>query len=849
MAPTTAPDAQEGRLLALFGPLVVLYLVGERLSRAPLLDDVGSVAVGVALLMGTLPPILRRLSDRPTRRLASLSVAGAVIAIGSAAPSLESALLEVAAAIAGPLFFALLVDLAIDAPEGLFQRITERRLRLAVWSLAAIAVGIDLSRALPPLGDQELLVPERVGLAADGLAAIAFVTALGLRLARYRVGTAPELLARSALATLGLWIAGPALALGVVLFALEREPILARAATLFGVAALVASHAMLADGTRPVNAARTMRRVVTLVVVGFVASAVAYIERHAWPTTLVGAATVGLTGTLALALVAWFVRETIERFLAPDRARLLFAIRDARARLPRARHLEDIGEAVLASVRQHVRVGEHDALLFSTMPERAVRLDRAHVPHLDARPMPRALRDHLVARPHEILVRGPLEAALVRRPELRELESALRQLDALAVVPLMDGGELEGALVVPRGPRGEDVTLEELALLEELGLELACRLAPLAAEERARLRSRDDVVRHARLEEAHAGLEQDLALARLRRSAEHELALDRPLIAYSPLFADTLAAAERAAKIDAPLALVIERGARLDAILERVHRASPRAEEPLVVLDLSLVTFDAMAGRLFGTEAERGFLELAGRGTLALIHPSGLPSTLQRRLDDALASRSLVTLDGARSLPLEAQVIVITRRPLADLVDDGVVDPDLARRFASREIAFPSLAHRAEDLASVVLLAIDRATRELGRAPLGIDDDAVQALRDELSSLGGELGGEATIDLWVGRAVVRARGTRITKADLGLGEVEAEPALTREDPLVGSLAEIERRALEHALERAAGNKSEAAKLLELKRTTFLDKLRRAGIETEPERASRPPRKTEPPAAI
>jgi len=122
-----------------------------------------------------------------------------------------------------------------------------------------------------------------------------------------------------------------------------------------------------------------------------------------------------------------------------------------------------------------------------------------------------------------------------------------------------------------------------------------------------------------------------------------------------------------------------------------------------------------------------------------------------------------------------------------------------------------------------VLLALDRACRVLGREIVGIDAPALDALRAREWH-----GNLRELDSVIEQAVARAQGTKVVVADLppAPGVAAYEDA----DPLMGTYEQLERRILARALERAAGNKSEAARMLGLKRSTFLDKLRRFGLE-------------------
>jgi DNA-binding NtrC family response regulator len=161
---------------------------------------------------------------------------------------------------------------------------------------------------------------------------------------------------------------------------------------------------------------------------------------------------------------------------------------------------------------------------------------------------------------------------------------------------------------------------------------------------------------------------------------------------------------------------------------------------------------------------------------------------------------------------------------LSQLRTDARIDIALASRLDPVTLAVPPLRDRREDLSSLVLLALDRLGRVHGRSALGIETDAMQALVDYRFD-----GNEAELLVLVDRAAARSGGPRITLADLRLPRLGASVAPTQ-SPLAGSFDTVEKRVLKYALAQADGNKSEAARLLGLKRTTFLDKLRRHDLD-------------------
>ena len=223
--------------------------------------------------------------------------------------------------------------------------------------------------------------------------------------------------------------------------------------------------------------------------------------------------------------------------------------------------------------------------------------------------------------------------------------------------------------------------------------------------------------------------------------------------------------------------------------------------------------------------ADSGLLRIAADGTLLLCDLPALPLPVQRMLAQALRDRRAHPLDGADSYACGARVIASCRRDPEQLAVEGALERELLDCFSPR-LCVPSLRERSEDLPSLLLLAIDHSARVLGRKVVGIEQDAQQRLlaHDWPGNLD-EL--QAVIEL----ALTRCTGARITCADLPLlGPQQPVEQRASGHPLDGTLERIERRVLARALERADGNKSEAARLLGLKRTTFLDKLRRYGLD-------------------
>ena len=826
-------------MLPLVAPTIVLYLLANLAASVPALDAAGWTLAVCAGLLSLVPALAQRQDSLPgARRIAWMSFALAIGLVGSAQHAM-SLPLEISARAAWPWAAALACDLAFDVPDQPTRLSRFAGLRRVLWAVAGITSllgGLSVAGPLPG----GLLVGEALGRSAAICAWLLLALALLLRVLRRRLGSEPEALAASAGAGTGTFVA---LGLATVASALilggdvSSESAATRGLLAAAAASLTLGHLSLRGEVRPIGAARATRTVVagflSIGIVGAVVGVLAPLLPN--DRTALGVVAAGLA--VIFAGVAMTVREIVERLVAPDGGRLLAAVSAADRACAGARDIDAIGAAILPPLRRASRLADAEPLLFSLEPPRAVRIDAAGLAHVEPRSLSPALIERLTARPGEIVLRGPIEVLVVRRPDLRALAESLESLDALAVVPLVQQGEVEGAIVVPRGRRRSMLTLEELAALERLAARVTPLVGLLGTESRGQAREGDLMSQREKLEERIDALEDELARSRADAARVKEGAggpSAAPLVAYGPAMRKVVARLDEISSLDAPVLLAFEPGVAAAPLVRRLHENSPRKMGPIVIADCANVRPEDAELALFGDDLRHGtpgWLRLAAGGTLFLDRATALGTDVLRELDEAIATRNAQSAIGRTPYAIDVRVVLGVHDDLDALVQRTSMDPGLAERVRPMRIDLPPLRDRPEDLGSLVLFAIDRACRASGSATLGIADDAMAELATHDWP-----GNELELFALIERAVRRATPPRITKGDVGALVVRESG-----DPLEGSLAEIERRALETALARAGGNKSEAARLLGVARTTFLDKLKRAGIEVPDERKSvRPP---------
>ena len=822
---------------SLLGPALLLYLVADVSAAQGQLDLVGALLVLLAGALALVPAALARRPELPGgARVGFLSLVTGYAFVRAIAPGGLSLAVDIAAALGVAATGTLVLDLALTVPE---HALSESRMRLA--RVGAYAVGSACAAAGALAQAPAWTMWNRVWIVNAWLTSVplACATLCADRCAPIAAAAPPSW--RDA-RIVGIEHVGDGRDRAcyllcnrtvdrVVLGVSARLPMMRVSSGLLA-SALVFSHVRLVDPARRLSVGPTIRGALPVVLALATSAGACVLLRPLWPDDplVLGVAVCG--ALLATSALHRLLHGAAQVWLAPASGRVLRAFERAHVELADTCDLDGVARVALAAAREASGDPTAEPLLYLVEPARGLRADAAGNPHADVRPMHAELQRALRERPGRVLLRAQLEAQNVRQPALRSLIEVLVALDALCVVPLVQRGELEGALVVPRAARRSGLTLEELEAVQRFGRHLTGFVALLCAEDRAQLRAAG-----ARLASQRAELEFARAQAELLRvSAEARalragFALDpggAPLLAYSANMRAVLSEVTSAAAHGAPLLLVAERGLPLQPLARLAHEHAGRAAQPFVVFDGAMMRKEHCAVGLFGGAQDAlvtpGALRLAADGTLFVSDLPALPQPVQCMLARALRERRARPADGGDDYACGARVVASCRRDPQQLVLDGALERELLDCFAA-PLRVPPLRERPEDLPSLLLLAIDHSARVLGRAVVGLEADAQERLvaHDWPGNLD-EL--HAVVEL----AFVRCTGARIASADLPLFGPPHPLARETGHPLDGTLERVERRVLVRALERAEGNKSEAARLLGLPRTTFLDKVRRYGLE-------------------
>jgi len=327
----------------------------------------------------------------------------------------------------------------------------------------------------------------------------------------------------------------------------------------------------------------------------------------------------------------------------------------------------------------------------------------------------------------------------------------------------------------------------------------AVLLALRRARERTRLRRRAELV-----------------IADLARAAS-----DRPIVAASRAMIELLEHVERVAGVRGATLIEGEPGSGREGIARAIHAQSPRRAGPFVAIDCARGSERERERRLFGgTRSESGSaIRDAAGGTLYLDAIDALPVALQLRLTAALRDADVPNaLDR-----VELRVIAAASADLEDLVRRGAFWKELYELLRVARLRVPALRERREDIPLLVDHFLARAAAARGRAQLTITGDALDLL------IGYRWPGNvrelaAVLERAADRTAHDVISARELPGDLAHAREESNPLALRHARRV-----FEADLIRRALRATAGNRTRAARLLEISHRALLYKLKELGI--------------------
>ena len=212
------------------------------------------------------------------------------------------------------------------------------------------------------------------------------------------------------------------------------------------------------------------------------------------------------------------------------------------------------------------------------------------------------------------------------------------------------------------------------------------------------------------------------------------------VIGQSGAFLDALERASRAAALDRPVLVIGERGTGKELVAERLHRLSPRWDQPLVIMNCAALPETLIEAELFGheagaftgaTRARAGRFEEADGGTLFLDELGTLSMAAQDRLLRAVEYGEITRIGSSRPLRVDVRIVAATNESLPDKVEKNGFRADLLDRLSFEVVTLPPLRARKGDVMVLAEHFGRRMASEMGREDWpGFGAAAIDALSE-----------------------------------------------------------------------------------------------------------------------
>jgi two-component system response regulator HydG len=304
------------------------------------------------------------------------------------------------------------------------------------------------------------------------------------------------------------------------------------------------------------------------------------------------------------------------------------------------------------------------------------------------------------------------------------------------------------------------------------------------------------------------------------------------IVGSSPPWRRVCETVEQVAPSRATVLISGESGTGKELVARLLHRLSPRADRPFIILNAAAMPATLLEAELFGYEKgaftgasqrKLGHFELADSGTLFLDEIGDMPIEIQVKLLRVMQDGTFQRLGGTRTLQADVRIIAATNKDLVQEVAAGRFRQDLYYRLNVIALSLPPLRERREDIPLLVAHFLRKFSQENGKNVTAIQQEALRQLQSYAWP-----GNVRELENAIERAVVLTQGTAVTAADLQLMEHDLLPVASDDClklPANATMKQAEREIIVQALQRHAGNRQAAARQLEIGVSTLYRKLK------------------------
>jgi transcriptional regulator with GAF, ATPase, and Fis domain len=328
-------------------------------------------------------------------------------------------------------------------------------------------------------------------------------------------------------------------------------------------------------------------------------------------------------------------------------------------------------------------------------------------------------------------------------------------------------------------------------------------------------------------------IQRQQSLSAENRSLRDQLRVESELVGNSPVMKDIDSQIGRVASTNATILVRGESGSGKELVARAIHYSSPRKDGPFVCLNCAALTETLLESELFGhekgaftgaTDKKIGKFEAADTGTIFLDEIGEMNVGTQAKFLRVLEGHPFERVGGSTPIRVNVRVVAATNQALEEGIQNGKFRRDLFYRLQVIEIRVPPLRDRRDDIGLLADHFLKRFVRETGRKIRGFSAAAMKKMEDYHWP-----GNVRELRNVVERAVALSGGPILDSGDIWLSSLEAVapeplPYLAPSYQAL-SLEEVEKQHILRTLEHTDWNKSQAATILNIERSTLDRKIK------------------------
>jgi two-component system response regulator HydG len=306
------------------------------------------------------------------------------------------------------------------------------------------------------------------------------------------------------------------------------------------------------------------------------------------------------------------------------------------------------------------------------------------------------------------------------------------------------------------------------------------------------------------------------------------------VLGSSPSIREIFQLLEMVAPSEATVLLLGETGTGKELVAQAIHRNSPRAAGPFVVVNCATLPETLLESELFGHERgsftgatvrKEGRFVVAHRGTVFLDEIGELSPLIQAKILRVLQAREFEPVGSNCTQKVDVRIITATNRDLETMVREGRFRDDLYYRLNVFPLVLPPLRDRLEDLPLLADFFLKKYGEKNRRRVISLAPEALQAFRRYPWP-----GNIRELENVIERGVIVCQGQVLTLEDLPLALQQRGGWLEAGGETEPGLPELERQLISRTLERVAGQRRQAAEILGISLDELNLKIRSYGLE-------------------